>query len=352
MSARAAFWKWAALGGFAAALLLGAQAQAVGGSAGLLQVGETSALRPIIEEQLGKIPLAPGPGHDGQIYYAIGLDLDGDEVAPLLDHGAFRYRRILYPLLASGLGLFEGEALLIGMIVLAAGSVAVASGATAATAVRIGKSEWFALAVILNPGVWLSVRLLTADALALALMAVGLLAVSSSNRTAASSFTLSILAKDVYLVTAAGLSATRDRRRWPLVVVPAVVLIGWMSWLTLTLGDGFTGRGNLALPFLGIVEASQNWGSLDLGELFYLGFALMSVAVGIVFAALRKSWLRFPILGWSILGIVSSNWVWDFGNNSARAFAPIALLVALASASQAVERTSDATGDRDMLGNS
>ena len=350
MPARNIFWKWVALGGIAAALLLWAQAQAVGGSAGLLQVGETSALRPIIEEQLGEIPVARGPGHDGQIYYAIGLDLDGDEVAPLLDHGAFRYRRILYPLLASGFGLLQGEALLIGMIVLAAGSVAVASGAVAATAVRLGRSEWLALAVILNPGVWLSVRLLTADVLALALMAVGLLAASSSSRTAAASFTLSILAKDVYLVTPAGLSAARDRRRWLLFVVPAVVLIFWMSWLTLTLGDGFTGRGNLALPFLGIVEASQNWGNLDLEELFYLGFALTSVAVGIVFAVLRQSWLRLPILGWSILGIVSSNWVWDFGNNSARAFAPVALLVALALASQAPEPTSDATGDRETAG--
>ena len=81
----------------------------MGGIEGLLQVGETSDVRPLIESQLGEVPLAPGSGHDGQIYYAIGLDLDGDEVGPLLDHAAYRYRRILYPLVASGFGLFDGN---------------------------------------------------------------------------------------------------------------------------------------------------------------------------------------------------------------------------------------------------
>jgi hypothetical protein len=346
MSSKAAFWKWALLGGAAAIVLLVAQAEAVGGTAGLLQVGETSALRPIIEEELGEIPLAPGPGHDGQIYYAIGLDLSGDELAPLLDHGAYRYRRVLYPLLASAFGLLDGEGLLGGMIILAILATAITSGAVAAAAVQMGGSEWVALAVVFNPGVWLSARLLTADNLALALMAVGLLTVASSTRKTVSAFTLSVLAKDVFLVTPAGLSLTRERRRWLLFAVPAVALVIWMSWLTLTLGDGFTGRGNLSLPFQGIIDASRNWGNLDTEELLYLGFALLSVAAGVLFTVIFRSWLRVPILAWSLLGIVSSNWVWDFGNNAARAFAPIAVLVVLGTQRQATEPTLAAERDR------
>ena len=350
MSTRQVFLKWAVLGATAAALLVWAQTQAVGGTAGLLQVGDTSGLRPMIEEQLGQIPLSPGPGHDGQTYYAIGLDLDGDDVAPLLDHGAYRYRRILFPLLASAFGMLDGSALLIGMIVVTIAAAAVATGATAATATRLGGSEWVGLAVILNPGVWLSVRLLTGDTVALALMALGLMTVTSNRPRSAIFFAFSTLAKDVYLVTSGGLALSKNRRRWIIVSVPLAVLLAWMTWLTITMGEGFTGRGNLAWPFTGIVDGAANWASLEVDEWFYLGFALLSIGVGLIFGLARRSWMRWSILGWAVLGIISSNWVWNFGNNAARAFAPIAVLVALAAGSQAAELTVDVVGDRDKPG--
>ena len=347
MSSRQAFFKWAALGGIAAALLLWAQTQAVEGTAGLLHVGEASALRPVIENQLGEIPLAPGPGHDGQIYYAIGLDLSGDEVAPLLNHGAYRYRRILFPLLASGFGALDGSALLIGMIVVTIAATAVATGATAVTATRLGRSDWIALAVILNPGMWLSIRLLTADTVALALMAVGLMAVSGNRPRSAISFAFSTLAKDVYLVTPGGLAVSKDRRRWFIVALPLAVLVAWMAWLTITMGEGFTARGNLAWPFTGIVDGAANWASLDMDEWFYLGFAMLSVGAGLIFGLTRRSWLRWPILGWSVWGVISSNWVWNFGNNAARAFAPIVVLVALGFGSHTAAPTAGSSTDSE-----
>jgi hypothetical protein len=335
------------IGAVASAILLWAQSEAVGGIEGLLQVGEISDVRPLIESQLGNIPLAPGPGHDGQIYYAIGLDLSGDQVGPLLDHAGYRYRRILYPLFASGFGLLEGTALLIGMIVVTIVSTAVASGATAALAYRVGISEWAALAVLLNPGVWLSVRLLTSDTLALALMMLGLMALGSRLAVPAASFALSTLAKDVFVVTPIGLAIGRDRRRWILGGVSLLVLLAWMTWLTVTFGDGFTGRGNVALPFVGIVDGSANWPNLDVEELVYLGFGLVIVAAGLVIGILKRSWLRWPIRGWTGLALISSNWVWDFGNNAARAFAPLAVLVVLSfgrAVPQATAPTAESSG--------
>ena len=328
----------------ASAILLWAQSEAVGGIEGLLQVGEISAVRPLIETQLGDIPLAPGPGHDGQIYYAIGLDLSGDEVGPLLDHAGYRYRRILYPLLASGFGLLEGSALLIGMIVLTIASTAVAAGATAAVATRVGISEWVALAVLLNPGVWLSVRLLTSDALALALMMLGLMALGSKLVLPAASFALSTLAKDVFVVTPIGLAVGLDRKRRALGGISLLVLLAWMTWLTVTLGDGFTGRGNVALPVVGLVDGSANWPNLDVEELIYLGFGLVTVLAGLFVGIGRRSWLRWPILGWTGLALISSNWVWDFGNNAARAFAPLAVLIVLSFGHEASQATA-ATGE-------
>ena len=335
------------IGAVAPAILLWAQSEAVGGIEGLLQVGETSDVRPLIQSQLGNIPLAPGPGHDGQIYYAIGLDLSGDEVGPLLDHAGYRYRRILYPLLASGFGLLEGSALLIGMIVVTIASTAVAAGTTAAVATRVGISEWAALAVLLNPGVWLSVRLLTSDTLALALTTAGLMALGARLAVPAVSFALSTLAKDVFVVTPIGLAVGRDRKRWILAGISLLVLAAWMTWLTLTLGDGFTGRGNVALPFVGLVDGSANWPNLDLEELVYLGFGLVTVLTGLVVGIARRTWLRWSILGWTGLALISSNWVWDFGNNAARAFAPLAVLVVLSfgrDVAQATAATAESSG--------
>lgn len=333
------------IGAVASAILLWAQSAAVGGVEGLLQVGETSDVRPLIEAELGDIPLAPGPGHDGQIYYAIALDLSGDEVGPLLDHAGYRYRRILYPLLASGFGLLEGTPLLIGMIAVTIASAAVASGATAAVATRVGISEWAALSVLLNPGVWLSVRLLTSDTLALALMMVGLMTLGARLALPAVSFALSTLAKDVFVVTPIGLAMGRDRKRWVLGGISLLVLLAWMTWLTITLGDGFTGRGNTALPFMGLVDATANWTNLEVEELTYLGFGLVTVLAGLIIGIGKKTWLRWPILGWTGLALISSNWVWDFGNNAARAFAPLAVLIVLSFGRPEADQATAATGE-------
>jgi hypothetical protein len=344
VTSQRAFWKWALLGGLTATVLLVAQANAVGGLSGLLQLGEVSAVRPLIESELGDVPLAPNTGHDGQIYYAIGLDLPGEDVPEVLDHGAYRYRRALYPAVASLFGLLDGEGLLIGMVVVTVAATAAATGLAAAIASDRGQSDWFALAVLLNPGMWLSVRLLTADVMAMGLMLLGLFGFLRRRKGWTLAFALSGLAKDVYLTTPAGLAVSRDRRRWVGIVVSGAVLASWMTFLTLTMGEGFTGRGNLAWPLMGIIEASSVWGNFDSGDLLYLIFALASVAAGLVYSIVVKSWLRWPILAWSVLGIVSSNWVWDLGNNAARAFAPIAVLIALGEANRSGELSPAAAG--------
>lgn len=323
------FLKWFAIGAVAAAFLVWSQANEVDGLAGMIQVGETSELRPYIEAELGAVPLARGNGHDGQIYYAMGLDLVGNEVPELLDHGGYRYRRILFPLISSAGGLLGGEALLWGMVTVTVLATGVAAGVVALVARHHGRSDLFALAVLLNPGIWLSIRLLTADTLAIATMGVGLLAILVARPRGWLWFSLSVLAKDVYLATPGGLAVSRERSRWRLAAIPVAVLVGWMSWVTFAIGDGFTGRGNLAWPFTGIVESWGHWAGLAGDDLVYLGFALLSVLAGLVYGAWSAGWLRWPILAWSVLGVISSNWVWDFGNNAARVFAPIVILIAV-----------------------
>jgi hypothetical protein len=274
--------KWSLLGGLAAAVLIVAQASAVGGYAGLLQVGEESAVRPLIESELGEIPLAPHSGHDGQISYAIGLDLLGREVPQLLDHGAYRYRRILYPATASVFGLLDGEALLAGMIVVTVVTRQPQRGLSAA--IGPGWLDGLGRPPSCSTRVWLSVRLLTSDIMALTMMLLGLYLFLQGHRAAVAAFALSGLAKDSYLTTPAGLAVSRDRRRWALLLIPVAVLAVWTVWLTVTMGEGFSGRGNLALPFVGIVTAFPVWATFDTAELMYLLFALASVAAGLVYS--------------------------------------------------------------------
>lgn len=333
MSSKSAFWKWGLIGGLTATLLVFAQASAVGGWTGLLQVGEVSRLAPLIEAEVGELPLAPNKGHDTQIYYAIAIDLNGEQMPELFDHGPYRYRRILYPAVASMFGLIDGTALLVSMIILTVVAAAASTGLVAAIATQRGMSDWLALAVLLNPGVWLSTRLLTADMMAMALMLVGLYLISAERKGAAYAFALSGLSKEVYLITPAALALSRDRRQWKLILIPLAALFAWMTWLTLDMGNAFTGRGNVGLPFVGMVEASSVWASYDAQEMFYLVFALLSVVLGLAHSVLTRGWLRRPILFWVILGVISSSWVWDLGNNAARVFAPILVLVALGSES-------------------
>jgi len=329
------FSRWAAIGLVVGVFLVWAQANAVGGITGMLEVGEASALRPVIEEQLGDIPLAEGPGHDGQIFYGIGLDLGGDRVGPLLDDPGYRYRRILMPFVASMSGLLDGRALLYGQILVVLGSMSLASGLVAAMSRQAGRSDLLALSVVLNPGVWLSVQLLTSDVMSLALMVLGLYYFTQRrDRPSALWFAMSGLAKDVVLLTPLALGL-RNRRK-TIIFVPVAVLSVWMLILTVKFGSGFNPRGNLAWPFKGMVDAAANWAHLDLKEWVYLAVALGFVVVGATWS-LRRTWLRWPIATWTLLAVVSSNWVWDFGNNAVRAFAPIAVLAALAGSQVSVD---------------
>jgi hypothetical protein len=175
-------------------------------------------------------------------------------------------------------------------------------------------------------------------------MIVGLMTLGARLAWPALSFALSTLAKDVFVVTPIGLAVSRDRRRWVLGGISLLVLLAWMTWLTVTFGGGFTGRGNVAIPLMGLIDAAANWPNLDAEELTYLVFGLVSVLAGLIVGITRSNWLRWPILGWTALALISSNWVWDFGNNAARAFAPLAVLVVLSFGRDPAQATA-ATGE-------
>jgi hypothetical protein len=324
-----AFWTWTLVGALVAGMLIATQVSAVGGISGLLQVGEVSPLRPAIEGQLGEVPLVHHVGHDGQIFYAMGLDLTGETIGPLFDDPAYRYRRILFPAVSSMFGFLDGQALLVGMIVTVVISAALATGAVAATARLLGRSQWLALAVVANPGIWLSIRLLTPEVVAIAFMALGLMAFLLRSRSTSLAFSLSALTKEAFVLTALGVAFSRDRRRWIVGVVPAGVLLAWSVWGQISLG-GFQGESNnLSLPLTGIIEAAAIWPRGGFEDWFYLIFGLCLVGVAVILGLIKRGWLRWSLLGWGLLGLCSSWFVWRIGNNAARVFAPILVLIVL-----------------------
>lgn len=327
------------------------QAQAFQGEAsGLLGVGENSDLRPLIEGDLGPVPLWPGSGHDGQISYAIARDPSGLIVAPLLDHGGYRYRRILYPTLAGGGGLLSPPWTLWGLILWSAIGIGLSAVAGGILAERFALRPWVVAIIILSPGAWLSARLLTSDALGFGLALLGLAIWTTGRRNPASIlFALAPLAKDQFLlvgivVALAEAFGGRIRQAARVALATVAPLFLWALTLELSIGGGLSPRSNFDLPFAGILESATTIWPLASGkDSFYTIVAGAGVIVGLVGGWVTTSRL-FRLLSWSWVGVavIASSWIWDLGNNSVRVLAPALVFGAIAIG----ERQARVTGER------
>src|SRR5690606_26999786 len=122
---------------------------------------------------------------------------------------------------------------------------------------------------------------------------------------------------------------SRERNRWAVAIAPVLTLGLWVTWLTLRMPGGVSGEANFGIPLRGIIETFGSWATLGVEAQIYFLFAAISVLGGLIYALARRSWLRWPILFWSLVGVFSSSMVWEHGNNAARVFAPIMLLVVL-----------------------
>ncbi|MBI4498854.1 MAG: hypothetical protein HY689_13260 [Chloroflexi bacterium] len=145
-------------------------------------------------------------GYDGQFAYAIAMDPAG--AAPFMDVPAYRYQRILYPLLARVLG--AGQPDLVPWTLVLINWVALAAGTAVLEAVlcAYGVSRWYALAYGLFAGVLMPVRLDLTEPLAYALALGGVLA-AMRGRGALSGVLLALaaLTKETTLLFAAGVVA-------------------------------------------------------------------------------------------------------------------------------------------------
>jgi hypothetical protein len=319
---------WAILGLVTALAVQVGQAVSLGGWSSLLAVGQNSPLRPIVERELGDAIVIAGSGHDGHVAYVVALDpfaLEDPEVVP---NAAYRYRRILYPVLAGGFGSVDGESLLWSLVGLNAIGFTMAVYWAGALATIRKLPVWIPLAALLNIGLWLSLQVSSPDVLAFALMLFGLVAHFRGRvGVAVILLALATLTKEVYGLVPLSLAAyawrsESLRRAWP--YLTSLLPLGlWSLYLVARLRDPFETGGNLTWPLGGIIDGASSWPTNAARDLFFLAFTgLALIAAGWLVArrpASVWSWLAAP---WLALALVSSHWVWDFGNNVARAFLP------------------------------
>jgi hypothetical protein len=306
-----------------------------GGAEWFVKFGEDGAYTPYAREVLGDDLLVPlEDGHDGQGYWLQARDpllVDGNRMAATFDRPAYRAQRMLYPTLAAPFRLVGEDAVLWGLVVV--NLVAVGFGTLWATrlAQATGAPERAGLAFALNPVIAISLVMDFADALALAgLVGVALAVHRQRWGWAVAAGVAALLAKDVTLAALAALVllwpvAGAVRRRWAIVVIPALAALGWAVYVRWRLGwpasdiEEFT-----PVPLWGYVDAYRrgwsqhgNW-----GDALFSVFLLVAAAVVVVRWWRRRNVEMTMALPFALLVPFLTATVTDLAINSFRVIAP------------------------------
>jgi hypothetical protein len=196
------------------------------------------------------------PGYDGQFNYYIASALSPQAVVENLDVPAYRYQRILYPLLARLIALARPA--WIPWTLLGLNLIAHALGTAALAAYLEGKGlqGWYALSYGLWVGLIAPVGLDLNEPLSFALVIAGWLLLERRRPLAATAcLALALFAKETALIfwfaaLAAALFTSRDRRLRAGLAAGGLAFAGWQLWLLTQFGRiGLGSGGDMATPF-------------------------------------------------------------------------------------------------------
>lgn len=244
----------------------------------------------------GGVPLGT-EGYDGQFSYWIAVDPAPSRIETRLDVPAYRYQRILYPLLGRVLAL--GQARWIPWSLIGVGLASLWGGTYAAARFleRHNLSPWYALSYGLWVGLVAPVGIGLGEPLAYGLVAVGMLALSSErNLLAGLLLGLAAFAKETTLpflaaAVLAELLNDRDRKAIAAFLVSTAGFVAWQVWLTAQFGSpGIASGGAMAsafewIPYLGLLRI----GSVSLAALgLYLLIFGPSVVLPSLWGAIRS----------------------------------------------------------------
>lgn len=221
----------------------------------LLGAGEEGPARAFVERDIPDLAPLEGVGHDGQQFYAIARHpFDPAATDGAVEPVGYRYRRILFPLVAGIIAPGGGRPIIAAFFGLSL--IGVALGA-AALKLMPGGPRWMPLVAALSPAVITSLTLSLSDALGAGL---GLAAIAAAGRRrwglAVLAAVLAALTRETFLIVAVGLLfAPGMPRPWRVasIALPAAAVGGWMAWLAGRLDTDILAGGSdqLAVPFTG-----------------------------------------------------------------------------------------------------
>jgi hypothetical protein len=208
-------------------------------------------------------------GYDGQFVYYIALNPLPDEVASKLDVPAYRYQRILMPLLARALSF--GNKLLLPWVLPILGILSLAGGTWALSQLLDdwGVSRWYALVYGFWAGFILALIVDLPEPLAYGLVVAGFLAIKRNKELLGwMLLMLAVFAKEVTILFVGGiLLAYLFDRRWRaalgLVLVSILPFLVFQFWLYTVFGEfGIGSGGEMAtsfewIPFMGLLRIGE-----------------------------------------------------------------------------------------------
>lgn len=241
-------------------------------------------------------------GYDGQFVYYIARDPRPQAVAVYLDAPAYRYQRILLPLLARALSL--GNPDWIPWLLPLIGILSLAGGTWALSVLLAGwdTNRWYALVYGLWAGFTLALVVDLPEPLAYGLVAGGVLALERRRDWLGWCLLgLALFARETTLlfvlaVLAAYLSQRQIRQSLGLALVALVPYLVFQAWLWLTFGQpGLASGGAMATPFeiipyMGLLRIGQTSLAYLLAMLVVFGPTVVLPSLWGVWSALRR-WL-------------------------------------------------------------
>jgi hypothetical protein len=244
----------------------------------------------LIARDFPKLTAPDEVGLDGQQFYAIARDpFHPETVADNLDRPQYRYQRPLYPAVAwllhpSG----GGPGLVVAFVVVSLFALFLGGLAMGALARLLHGPPWLALLFPLLPGAVWSLTSSVADALAVSLCLMTIVAaLRDRNGLAWLAAVAAVLTRETaILVPLALLLARRRKSDLPLVILPGLALGGWLLLVRGWVPSGGLPSERLVFPLTGLLDAiTERWMLGD--ELIGMASTLAALAVA-VFVLIRK----------------------------------------------------------------
>lgn len=307
-----------------------------------VKFSDTPEMAQYADSQFDDVAFSGRLGHDGKFFFVQARDpfyLDPESHAYLLDRPTYRAQRMLYPTIAGGFGALGAEGTAWGLIVVNVLAMGVGTYFTARVATRLGLSPLFGLAFFVNPGVFVSSVIDTAEVVAMVFLMWGLLEIMERRTTnAAVLLSMAALSRETMLLCVVGWIVYEvfwhHKFRW-MMLAPFVVSGAWWAYVRWRIGylsPSLQDVEALGSPLGGLMDALSKW-MVDpaLKDDLVVGVALvLMLAAFVVWSVTRRSLIPLMGVGFTPVAILMVEEVWFHYFDAARALTPLVTLFFLA----------------------